>query len=104
VSTHSPTIVTAVWALNALKNAGGNEANINMLFDIERSVQTNELAKTLLKADYKVYLLKRNGASSDVSGLDPESSNVDESLLGSLDEFSSRASQAVANAVNKRTS
>jgi hypothetical protein len=98
VSTHSPTIAAAVWALNALKSAGGSDADIRALFDIGKGIQTNELSRALLKADYKVYLLRRNGASSDVSALDPESDNVDEAMLGTLDEFSVRAVQVVAEA------
>jgi hypothetical protein len=98
VSTHSPAILTAMWALKELQTHGGTPSQVCRALGLTES-GFESVARTLLKKQYRVYLLNRDDEAVDVSNLDPSSENQAEAMLGTLDEYSSSAADVVAEAI-----
>jgi hypothetical protein len=100
VSTHSPQVLDAMWALKHLKE---NRAEPRALLDIFEAPVTPsmiKLAKSVMRKSARVYYFNReNGHTTDISCLDPSSEESGESGWGGLSEFSGRANEAVARAV-----
>ena len=104
LSTHSPHVVTAVWMIRRLKELNADWSFVCDAFDVSDASQIKSVAEAALTKDYKVYSLSFDGNgdvnSRDISYLDPESEDDDESGWGGLTEFSSRFSDSVMKAVN----
>lgn len=100
ISTHSPQVLDAVWALKHLReNNALAEALLN-IFEASNSPPMQLLANTVMKKDVKVHYFDREtGRTSDISDLDPSSEGAGEGGWGGLSEFSGRANEAVARAV-----
>lgn len=100
ISTHSPQVLDAVWALKHLReNNAGAEALLN-IFEAPKTPPMQLLAKTVMEKTVKVHYFNREtGQTSDISNLDPSSEGAGEGGWGGLSEFSGRANEAVARAV-----
>jgi len=100
LSTHSPQVLDAVWALKHLReNQAGAEALLN-IFEASNSAPMQTLANTVMEKTVKVFYFNREtGRTSDISELDPSAEGTGEGGWGGLSEFSGRANEAVARAV-----
>jgi energy-coupling factor transporter ATP-binding protein EcfA2 len=99
ISTHSPQVLEAVWALQHLKD---NRADGRALLNVFNAPQTPvmmDMADRVLKKSARVYYFDRSGKTTDISALDPEKDFDGENGWGGLSEFSGRANDAVARAV-----
>jgi hypothetical protein len=100
ISTHSPQVLEAVWALHRLKKHGAPPTSLLRVFNVDSIPPLLNLAKSVMKRDLKVYYFDRKGgATHDISQLDPSAEELGESGWGGLSEFSGRANEEVANAV-----
>ena len=106
ISTHSPQVLEAVWALKHLRKNRANASALLQVFDAPQSSAMIEMAGQVLKRLAKVYEGDReSGKTRDISDLDPADEAVGDSGWGGLSEFSGRANEAVARAVaNARVS
>ncbi len=100
LSTHSPQVLDALWALKHLRR---NHASPDALLDIfgaPRTQQMQRLAAAAMEKTVKVfYFSPDNGLATDISELDPAADDQAEAGWGGLSEFSGRANEAVARAV-----
>ena len=100
VSTHSPQVLDAIWALRHLKE---NHADPQCLLDVfaaEHTAPMRKLARSIMDKQVKVfYFNTKDGRTRDISELDPTSEESGEAGWGGLTEFSGRANAAVADAV-----
>lgn len=103
LSTHSPQVLDAVWALKHLKE---NQADPDALLDIfaaDKTQATRRLAETVMTKTLRVFYFDREtGVTSDISALDPSAEDDGLSGWGGLSEFSGRVNRAVARAVASR--
>jgi hypothetical protein len=99
LSTHSPQVLDAVWALKHLKvNGSGADAFLD-IFEAPKTQAMHELADSVMGKSVKVFYFNREtGKSSDISSLDPSAEEEGLSGWGGLSEFSGRANRAVARA------
>lgn len=100
VSTHSPQVLDALWALKHLREAGARPQALLEVFDAPITAPMLKLAAGVMKKSARVYYFDRDhGATEDISSLDPSSDEAAEAGWGGLSEFSGRANEAVARAV-----
>jgi len=100
LSTHSPQVLDAVWALKHLKANGADAQAILGVFEAENSQPMRKLADTAMEKTLKVFYFDREtGKTRDISELDPSAEEEGESGWGGLSEFSGRANKAVARSV-----
>ncbi len=99
ISTHSPQVVEAVWALRILRDSKADARALLEIFDARKSAAMIDLAKKTLNKETKVYFFDRGGGVRDISSLDPSSEGAAGDGWGGLVEFSARANAAVARAV-----
>jgi len=100
ISTHSPQVLDAVWALKHLRENKADPSALLNVFDAPSSPGMLDLADGVMRKRAKVYYFDREGGTTrDISDLDPEKEESGESGWGGLSEFSGRASKAVARAV-----
>ena len=100
ISTHSPQVLDAVWALKHLQENEAEAGSLLKVFDAPGTPGMLELAKGVMKRRAKVYYFDREkGMTRDISGLDAEKEENGESGWGGLSEFSGRANEEVARAV-----
>jgi len=99
LSTHSPQVLDAVWALKHLKANGAKTNAILDVFDAEHTQSMRRLADAVLAKELKVFYFDREtGKTSDISELDPSAEEEGKSGWGGLSEFSARANSAVTRA------
>jgi len=99
LSTHSPQVLDAVWALNHLKSNGADAHVILDIFNAEKTAAMRKLAGTIMEKTVRVFYFNReNGRTKDISELDPTEEEEGGSGWGGLSEFSGRANRAVARA------
>jgi hypothetical protein len=100
ISTHSPQVLDAVWALQRLREHGATPTDLLQVFNVEGTYPMVQLAEKVMKRNVKVYYFDRTGGTTrNISKLDPNAEEEGESGWGGLSEFSGRASEAVAQAV-----
>jgi energy-coupling factor transporter ATP-binding protein EcfA2 len=101
LSSHSQHVLDMVWAIRSLGSLNSNPANLLRLFKAHPSLPMVKLASECLKKTTRVYSFDRTtGTTHDISNLDPASSEMQESGWGGINEFSGRAADVVAEAVN----
>jgi hypothetical protein len=100
LSTHSPQVLDALWALKHLReNHAPPEAFLD-IFEAPKTPPMQRLAAAVMEKTVRVYYFSReNGTTSDISSLDPSAESEAEADWGGLSEFSGRANEAVARAV-----
>jgi hypothetical protein len=97
LSTHSPQVLDAVWALKHLKANGADADAILDIFEAEHTQAMRKLAGTVMAKILKVFYFDREtGKTSDISELDASAEEEGQSGWGGLSEFSGRANRAVA--------
>jgi hypothetical protein len=97
LSTHSPQVLDAVWALKHLKANGADPRAILDVFEADNTQSMRKLATTVMEKVVRVYYFDREtGATQDISELDPSAEEEGHSGWGGLSEFSGRANKAVA--------
>jgi len=97
LSTHSPQVLDAVWALKHLKANGAEAHSILEIFEAENTQAMRKLADTVMEKSLHVFYFDRDtGKTRDISQLDPLAEEEGQSGWGGLSEFSGRASRAVA--------
>lgn len=100
ISTHSPHVLEAIWALRQLKEHNGDATKLLEAFGVKKTQSMQKLATALLKKRVSVYYFDReSGATRDISGLDPTLEDEGRSGWGGLIEFSGRVNSVVANTV-----
>jgi hypothetical protein len=100
ISTHSPQVLDAMWALKHLRENKAKPEALLKVFDAPNTPGMIKLAEGVMKKSAHVYYFDReSGRTRDISNLDAGSEETDESGWGGLSEFSGRANEAVARAV-----
>jgi hypothetical protein len=103
LSTHSPYVLDAVWALNELKTSPVGPGLFREIFDAPKDELVYTIAEAALKKETKVYYFDRvRGEAKDISNLDPGAVDETEAGWGGLGEFSGRVADVVARAVSER--
>ncbi len=104
ISTHSPLILDAVWAIRQLKAHGARWQLLSDAFSVGNSRAVKTVMQHALTRDYRVFFMHHSQgvvSSQDISGLDPGSADTAEAEWGGLSGFSSRFADAVRQAVNE---
>jgi hypothetical protein len=100
ISTHSPQVLDAVWALQRLREHGASPSSLLRVFGAPETPPMLQLAEKVMKRQVKVYYFDRvGGTTRDISDLDSSAEQAGESGWGGLTEFSGRAADAVARAI-----
>jgi predicted ATPase len=100
VSTHSPHVLEAIWALRQLRENNGSPADLLDAFEATNTQTMRKLAQSMMEKDVKVFYFDREkGTTKDISILDPAGEEVGESGWGGLTEFSGRVNTVVARTV-----
>jgi hypothetical protein len=100
LSTHSPQVLDALWALKHLKANGADADSILDVFEAPHTQPMKKLAQDVMRKEIKVFYFSREtGVTSDISELDPSAEDEGNSGWGGLSEFSGRANRAVAQSV-----
>ncbi|MCL4207495.1 MAG: AAA family ATPase [Pirellulaceae bacterium] len=100
LSTHSPQILEAVWALRHLKANGASPSSLLALFGAPSTHPLQKLAESVMTKTFRVhYFDPVTGRTKDISNLDPDAEESGDGGWGGLTEFSGRANAAVARAV-----
>ena len=99
LSTHSPQVLDAVWALRHLKANHAQPNDLLDIFEAERTQPMQFLASTVLEKLIKVfYFDPKTRQTRDISELDPSDEEAGNGGWGGLSEFSGRVNKAVARA------
>ncbi|MEA5485990.1 MULTISPECIES: AAA family ATPase [Pseudanabaena] len=103
ISTHSPVLLEAVWAIRNLQNNNSDVKYLYQLFDLKPSPSITELFENILKnKKFSTYYFdqKEDGVEvRDISSLDPFDEDLSTADWGGLTGFSSRASEVVSQAI-----
>jgi hypothetical protein len=100
LSTHSPQVLEALWALRHLRANRASPLALLQVFEAPKTAPMQKLATTAMAQNVKVYSFDpAAGQTRDISGLDPEREAAGEEGWGGLIAFSGRANAAVARAV-----
>jgi predicted ATPase len=106
ISTHSPVLLEAVWAIRFLQQENPDVKYLYQLFNLEPSSLMTDLFENILKnktfATYYFDQQKDGVYVKNISSLDP--GNLDDAIAdwGGLTSFSSRASEVVSQAVQEK--
>ena len=97
LSSHSPQVLDAVWALRHLKANKADPRAVLEIFEAEKTQSMRKMAATVLGKTLRVFYFDReSGKTRDISKLDPEAEERGDSGWGGLSEFSGRANTVVA--------
>ena len=106
ISTHSPVLLEAVWAIRFVQRENSDVKYLYQLFNLESSELMTELFENILKnKTFSTYYFdqQKDGVYvKDISSLDP--GDLDSAIAdwGGLTSFSSRASEVVSQAVQEK--
>lgn len=95
ISTHSTSILDFIWAIQEIKNFGGDSSHVRDLFKFPHDLRADWIVESTLQKDYAVYHFNQ-GLSSDISSLDPGSNDEYTSNWGGLTGYSDHAADVVA--------
>ena len=103
ISTHSPVLLEAVWAIRNLQNNNSDVKYLYQLFDLKPSPPITEIFENILKnKEFSTYYFdqKEDGVEvRDISSLDAFDEDLAVADWGGLTSFSSKASEVVSQAV-----
>jgi hypothetical protein len=106
ISTHSPVLLEAVWAIRNLQNNNSDVKYLYQLFDLNPSPPITELFENILKnKKFSTYYFdqKEDGVEvRDISSLDPFDEDLSTADWGGLTSFSSKASEVVSQAIQDK--
>lgn len=101
LSTHSQHVLDLVWALGILQKRGAKPERLLELFDVAANPNLKKMATQVMQKRAKVYFFDRETGIHDISSLNPGASDAAVADWGGLSEFSSRASDVVADVINE---
>ncbi len=94
LSTHSPQVLDAVWALKHLKANGADAQALLGVFEAENTQSMRKLADTAMEKSVKVFYFDRDtGKTRDISELDPSAEEEGESGWGGLSALRANISE-----------
>jgi len=101
LSTHSPTVLEMIWAVQAIAGRTDNVSAMYDLFKLSQSQQppVRKMFEDCLRKKFKVYYMKNADdgmVTKDISSLDPFS-DPDIADWGGITEFSTRISDILSN-------
>jgi len=100
LSTHSPQVLEALWAMRHLRANRASPQALLGVFDAPATAPMRKLAETVMTKQIRVYYFDpTTGETKDISELDVDTEDAGGDGWGGLSEFSGRANQAVARAV-----
>lgn len=104
LSTHSSVILDVIWAINTLRTNNAEPNTYYKLFNLPKTPTTKNLFDHILDKKHQIltyYFEIKSGRTSvkNISTLDPGATDSSISDWGGLLDFSSRASELVANSV-----
>jgi len=100
ISTHSPHVLEAIWALRQLRENQGSPVDLLEAFSAPNTQQMRGPAQSIMDKAIKVFYYDRpTGRTNDISDLDPSGEEHGESGWGGLTEFSGKVNAVVADAV-----
>ncbi len=103
ISTHSPIMLEATWAIRNLQKNNSDVKYLYQLFDLKPSLPITELFENILKKkEFSTYYFdqEEDGVEvRDISSLDAFDENLSVADWGGLTSFSSKASEVVSQAV-----
>jgi predicted ATPase len=103
ISTHSPVMLEATWAIRNLQKNGSDTKYLYQLFDLKPSPPITELFENILKRKkFSTYYFNQeeDGVEvRDISSLDAFDDDLAVADWGGLTSFSSKASEVVSQAV-----
>lgn len=106
ISTHSPVLLEAVWAIRNLQNNNSDVKYLYQLFDLKPTPAINELFENILKnKKFSTYYFdqKEDGVEvRDISSLDAFDEDLSTADWGGLTSFSSKASEVVSQAIQDK--
>jgi hypothetical protein len=106
ISTHSPVLLEAVWAIRNLQNNNSDFKYLYQIFDLKPSPSITELFENILKnKKFSTYYFdqKEDGVEvRDISSLDPFDEDLSTADWGGLTSFSSKASEVVSQAIQDK--
>ncbi len=106
ISTHSPVLLEAVWAIRNLQNNNSDVKYLYQLFDLKPSPPITELFENILKnKEFLTYYFdqKEDGVEvRDISSLDAFDEDLSTADWGGLTSFSSKASEVVSQAIQDK--
>jgi hypothetical protein len=106
ISTHSPVLLEAVWAIRNLQNNNSDVKYLYQLFDLSPTPPITELFENILKnKKFCTYYFdqKEDGVEvRDISSLDPFDEDLSTADWGGLTSFSSKASEVVSQAIQDK--
>jgi hypothetical protein len=106
ISTHSPVLLEAVWAIRNLQNNNSDVKYLYQLFDLKPSPPITEIFENILKnKEFSTYYFeqKEDGVEvRDISSLDPFDEDLSTADWGGLTSFSSKASEVVSQAIQDK--
>jgi hypothetical protein len=98
LSTHSPQVLDAIWAVKHLRESNASADALLNIFDAPKTPPMIKLAIKIMQKSTRVYYFDREG-TRDISNLDPGDEENGNSGWGGLSEFSGRANEVVARVV-----
>lgn len=101
LSTHSPSVLDIVWALQVCQTHGGQVEDVLRLFELPANGQSRPLAEAALRKSARVYYFQTDGTVRDISRLDPSAEALAEAGWGGLTEFSGRVGDLVAGIMSR---
>jgi hypothetical protein len=100
LSTHSPQVLEAIWALRHLRKNGASPQALLSVFEAADTQQMRKVAETIMTKNVKVFSFDpTTGTTQDISDLDVDSEEAGGEGWGGLAEFSGRVNATVATAV-----
>jgi len=106
ISTHSPVLLEAIWAIRFLQRENSDVKFLHQLFNLEPSESMTELFENILqnKTFLTYYFDQQNDGVhvKDISSLDPGDLDTAIAEWGGLTSFSSRASEVVSQAAQEK--
>ena len=100
MSTHAPHVLDVVWAVQTLKRVSAGSDRILEFFGAPKTPQMRQVADAAMQKDLKVYHFDSvSGATTDISALDPSSTDAIEANWGGLTEYGGRIADIVAESV-----
>ncbi|TVQ05947.1 MAG: ATP-binding protein [Leptolyngbya sp. DLM2.Bin27] len=106
ISTHSPVLLEAAWAIRSLQEENPDTKYLCQLFGLKLSPSINKMFGDILKnkkiLTYYFDHQEKGVSVRDISSLDPVNVDSDIADWGGLTSFSSRVSDVISQAIQER--
>lgn len=106
ISTHSPVLLEAAWAIRSLQEEKADVKYLNHLFQLKSSPAIDKIFENILKRkEIRTYYFDRqlgDVSVRDISSLDPAAADDSVANWGGLTSFSSQASDVVSQVMQEK--